>query len=304
MRRYQTASQRASGESSTSPKPPSGWVSAGSSNCAGLSAARPPLAGPKESAAKTATRSTAPRVRQHAQRGAQRLGAAQAPRARRGDSLDAMPGTISHDRASFVGDHASERPRGGHVVARSCSPSWWTARSSRRGTQLGTAVAGGELSPVATHAPAARAAAGLRDDHRDRRWRWRSSQFDGGQAAGHRHPRLLRRARPGGGLRRAPDARQRDRRDPAGDHAADPDRRPRRPSRAQTGEVEDVQLTYTYIRLDDGTPPGRAQRAAGAELDREPHVVDPRVQVEVSVWMPPDADPTARSTLIAPRRTA
>ena len=55
----------------------------------------------------------------------------------------------------------------------------------------------------------------------------------------HGHPRLLRGARPGGRLRRPPDARERDRRDPARDHAADPDRRPRdlrgaRPARSRT----------------------------------------------------------------------
>ena len=32
----------------------------------------------------------------------------------------------------------------------------------------------------------------------------------------------------------------------------------------ETGEVEDVRLTYTYMRLDDGTPADRAERAAGA----------------------------------------
>src|SRR5829696_5077037 len=59
MRRYHTESQRASGASSGSA---SAWVSDGSSNFAAFSRARPPVAGPKERAAKTATRSTAARV--------------------------------------------------------------------------------------------------------------------------------------------------------------------------------------------------------------------------------------------------
>jgi small-conductance mechanosensitive channel len=51
----------------------------------------------------------------------------------------------------------------------------------------------------------------------------------------------------------------------------------------QTGEVEDVRLTYTYIRLDDGrrliVP--NEKLAAGSIANHT--VVDPSVQVEVSV---------------------
>jgi small-conductance mechanosensitive channel len=58
----------------------------------------------------------------------------------------------------------------------------------------------------------------------------------------------------------------------------------------ETGEVEDVKLTYTYIRLDDGrrlVVPN--ERLAQSSIQNHT-VVDPRVQVEVSVWLPPDAD--------------
>ena len=58
----------------------------------------------------------------------------------------------------------------------------------------------------------------------------------------------------------------------------------------QTGEVEDVRLTYTYIRLDDGSRlvvPN--ERLAQGSIENHT-VVDPRVQVEVSVWIRPDAD--------------
>jgi small-conductance mechanosensitive channel len=58
----------------------------------------------------------------------------------------------------------------------------------------------------------------------------------------------------------------------------------------QTGVVEDVKLTYTYIRLDDGrrliVPNERL--AQSSVLNHT--ILDPRVQVEVSVWLPLDAD--------------
>jgi small-conductance mechanosensitive channel len=58
----------------------------------------------------------------------------------------------------------------------------------------------------------------------------------------------------------------------------------------ETGEVEDVKLTYTYIRLDDGrrliVPNERL--AQSSILNHT--ILDPRVQVEVSVWLPADAD--------------
>jgi small-conductance mechanosensitive channel len=58
----------------------------------------------------------------------------------------------------------------------------------------------------------------------------------------------------------------------------------------QTGVVEDVKLTYTYIRLDDGrrliVPNERL--AQSSVLNHT--ILDPRVQVEVSVWLPMDAD--------------
>jgi small-conductance mechanosensitive channel len=58
----------------------------------------------------------------------------------------------------------------------------------------------------------------------------------------------------------------------------------------ETGEVEDVRLTYTYIRLDDGrrlVVPN--ERLAQSSIENHT-LVDPRVQVEVSVWLPPGAD--------------
>jgi small-conductance mechanosensitive channel len=67
----------------------------------------------------------------------------------------------------------------------------------------------------------------------------------------------------------------------------------------QTGEVEDMKLTYTYIRLDDGrryiVPNERLAQSSVANHT----ILDARVQVEVSVWLPPDADLDRAMELIA-----
>lgn len=67
----------------------------------------------------------------------------------------------------------------------------------------------------------------------------------------------------------------------------------------QTGEVEDVRLTYTYIHLDDGrrliVPNERL--AQSSILNHT--VVDPQVQVEVSVWLGPGADASRALELLA-----
>jgi small-conductance mechanosensitive channel len=58
----------------------------------------------------------------------------------------------------------------------------------------------------------------------------------------------------------------------------------------QTGEVEDVRLTYTYIRLDDGSRLIVPNERLAQSSVRNHTIVDPRLQVEVSVWLPSDAD--------------
>jgi small-conductance mechanosensitive channel len=58
----------------------------------------------------------------------------------------------------------------------------------------------------------------------------------------------------------------------------------------ETGEVEDIRLTYTYIRCDDG----RRLVIPNEKLAESPvynhTVVDPRVQVVVDLWLPHGAD--------------
>jgi small-conductance mechanosensitive channel len=58
----------------------------------------------------------------------------------------------------------------------------------------------------------------------------------------------------------------------------------------ETGEVEDVRLTYTYIRLDDGRRLVVPNERLAQSSVQNHTVVDPRVQVEASAWLPPDAD--------------
>ena len=58
----------------------------------------------------------------------------------------------------------------------------------------------------------------------------------------------------------------------------------------ETGTVEDVRLTYTYIRAGDGRRiivPN--ERLASSTIENHT-IVDPRVHVEVSLWLPRDAD--------------
>jgi small-conductance mechanosensitive channel len=67
----------------------------------------------------------------------------------------------------------------------------------------------------------------------------------------------------------------------------------------ETGEVEDMRLTYTYIRLGDGrrliVPNERLAQSSVVNHT----IVESRVQVEVSVWLPLDADLDKAMELIA-----
>jgi small-conductance mechanosensitive channel len=58
----------------------------------------------------------------------------------------------------------------------------------------------------------------------------------------------------------------------------------------ETGEVEDMKLTYTYIRLDDGRRLIVPNERLAQSSVMNHTIMDARVQVEVSVWLPPDAD--------------
>ena len=58
----------------------------------------------------------------------------------------------------------------------------------------------------------------------------------------------------------------------------------------KTGEVEDVKLTYTYIRLEDGRRLIVPNDLLAQSSIENHTILDPRVQVEVSVWLARDAD--------------
>ena len=294
MRRYQTASQRASGESSGSA---SAWVRAGSSNLRCV-LARPgrPAAGPKESAAKMATRSTAEPGRPGDPPGARAAprsarAAAIAP-AHAGVASYAMPGVEFYTAAVPTEDWIAA---GVWVAGRVHRGRGRRPAAGRARQALSTAVAGGELSAAATtRLRLIRRlifAAIIVDRGRDR-------PHPDPRGAQHRHggARLLGGARPGGRLRRAPDAGQRHRRDPARDHPADPHRRPRDlrgGDRRGRGREAHLHLHPPRRRA----PADRPQRAAGPELDREPHDRRPaRAGGGVGLARRPTPTSTARSS--------
>ncbi len=67
----------------------------------------------------------------------------------------------------------------------------------------------------------------------------------------------------------------------------------------ETGEVEDIRLAYTYIHLDNGQRLIVPNEALAQSSVHNHTVVDPRVKVEVSVWLPPGGDATAALKLLA-----
>jgi small-conductance mechanosensitive channel len=57
-----------------------------------------------------------------------------------------------------------------------------------------------------------------------------------------------------------------------------------------TGTVEDVRLTYTYLRAGDGRRVIIPNERLAQNTIENHTIVDPRVRVTVSVWLQPDAD--------------
>ena len=58
-----------------------------------------------------------------------------------------------------------------------------------------------------------------------------------------------------------------------------------------TGTVEEIRLTYTYVRADDGSRVIIPNERLAQNTVRNYSILDPSLRVEVSVWIPPDADP-------------
>ena len=67
----------------------------------------------------------------------------------------------------------------------------------------------------------------------------------------------------------------------------------------ETGEVEDIRLAYTYIRLDNGQRLIVPNEALAQSSVHNHTVVDPRVKVEIEVWLPPGGDATQALELLA-----
>jgi small conductance mechanosensitive channel len=58
----------------------------------------------------------------------------------------------------------------------------------------------------------------------------------------------------------------------------------------QTGEVEDIRLTYTYVRCDDGRRLIVPNERLAQSTIQNHTIVDPGLEVEVSVWLQPGKD--------------
>ena len=58
----------------------------------------------------------------------------------------------------------------------------------------------------------------------------------------------------------------------------------------ESGVVEDVRLTYTYVRADDGRRIIIPNERLAQNTVQNHTIVDPRVRVEASVWIPREAD--------------
>jgi small-conductance mechanosensitive channel len=67
----------------------------------------------------------------------------------------------------------------------------------------------------------------------------------------------------------------------------------------ETGEVEDMRLAYTTIRLDNGQRLIIPNESLAQSAVHNHTVVDPRVRVEVEVWIPPGGDATEALDLLA-----
>jgi small-conductance mechanosensitive channel len=59
----------------------------------------------------------------------------------------------------------------------------------------------------------------------------------------------------------------------------------------ETGTVEDVRLTYTYVRTSDGRRVIIPNEQLASSTIVNYTIVDPRLRVEVTLWIPVDADP-------------
>src|SRR3954454_7142744 len=275
MPRYHVLSQRASGESA----PPSGWVSAGTSKLASL-----PLSTPNAATAITATRSTAARLHRNADP-AERS----AVEPRRPSIACALMSAVNLPIAdSFWTDHRNTITAlltlvGAFVLAHLVDHA-----ISSRGAKLASAMPG-PISPVAStrlrlvrrliyvgiivigvmlalsqFAAVKRVATGVL-----------ASSAVLGLVIGFAARQTLANAVAGVLLAITQPIR-------IGDLITFED---------ATGTVEDIRLTYTYVRTDDGTRVITPNERLAQNTVQNYTILDPRLRVEVAVWVPGDVDP-------------
>jgi small-conductance mechanosensitive channel len=67
----------------------------------------------------------------------------------------------------------------------------------------------------------------------------------------------------------------------------------------ETGTVEDVRLTYTFVRADDGRRVVIPNEQLASSTVINHTIVDPRVRVVVEIWIPIEADPTQAVSLLS-----
>lgn len=66
----------------------------------------------------------------------------------------------------------------------------------------------------------------------------------------------------------------------------------------ETGTVEDVRLTYTFVRIDDGRRLVIPNEMLASSSVVNHTIVDPRVRVTVELWIPLDADATRAAAVL------
>lgn len=67
----------------------------------------------------------------------------------------------------------------------------------------------------------------------------------------------------------------------------------------ETGTVEDVRLTYTFVRTDDGRRLIIPNEQLASSTVVNHTIVDPRVRVTVELWIPLDADAAQATALLS-----
>jgi small-conductance mechanosensitive channel len=67
----------------------------------------------------------------------------------------------------------------------------------------------------------------------------------------------------------------------------------------KTGTVEDVRVTYTWLRSPDDTRLIVPNERLAANIIRNDSIVDPRVVAEVAIWLPAHADADRASRLLS-----